>query len=90
MRKSYSLYEAKARFSAIVREVRNGQPVTLTVYGVPVAEIRPVTPVPAGIRTRLADLAGRGVLIRPLTKGPVAKVVARRPGTLARFLAERG
>ncbi len=42
MRDTYSLYEAKARLSAIIRQVREGRHVLVTVRGEPVAEIRPV------------------------------------------------
>ena len=88
MRDSYSLYEAKARLSAIVRQVREGRPVIVTVHGKPVAEIRPVTANPGGMAGRMSMLADRGVLVRPSgTTGPT--VVARRPGALKRFLAER-
>jgi prevent-host-death family protein len=88
MRRTYSLYEAKARFSAIIRQVREGQRVTVTVQGEPVAEIRPLAAGSSGIEARLATLADRGVLVRP-DAGRPAGVVARRPGALARFLAER-
>lgn len=37
-RRSFSLYDAKARFSEIVRMVREGTSVTVTVHGEPVAE----------------------------------------------------
>ena len=42
MRRTYSLYEAKARLSAIIRQVREGQRVVVTLHGEPVAEIRPL------------------------------------------------
>jgi len=44
MRDTYSLYEAKARFSAIIRLVREGRRILVTVRGEPVAEIRPLAP----------------------------------------------
>ena len=44
MRDTYSLYEAKAKLSAIIRQVREGRHVLVTVHGEPVAEIRPVVP----------------------------------------------
>ena len=34
MRKTYSLYEAKARFPALIRQVREGVSVTVTVQRV--------------------------------------------------------
>lgn len=89
MRRSYSLYEAKARLSAIIRQVREGQRVVVTVHGEPVAEIRPLTQDAATIAERLDHLAEQGVLVRPADAPPGLKAVARRPGALARFLEER-
>ena len=39
---------------------------------------------------RLDDLQRRGVLVRPGAPGQKVKPLERRPGALARFLAERG
>ncbi len=88
MTRTYSLYEAKARLSAIIRQVREGQRVTVTVHGRPVAEIRPVTADRPGIKARLATLTDRGILVRPAGGRP-PRAVVRRPGALTRFLAER-
>ena len=89
MRDTYSLYEAKARLSAIVRRVRDGHRVIVTVRGEPVAEIRPLAPPAAGLARRVEQLAERGVLVRGAGPAPGRWPVARRPGALARFLAER-
>ncbi len=89
MAKSYSLYETKARLSAIIRQVREGQWVTVTVHGEPVAEIRPLSAARAGLAARMTELADRGVLVRPVVSAKPPGVVARRPGALARFLVER-
>jgi len=40
--KTYSVYEAKARLSAIVRRVGEGHRAIITLRGRPVAEIRPL------------------------------------------------
>lgn len=41
MPKKYSLYEAKSKLSELVRQVREGgPPMTITVHGRPVAELR--------------------------------------------------
>lgn len=88
---TYSLYEAKARFSEVIREVREGKTVTVSYRGEPVAEIRAIkrsgTPT---LVDRLDDLERRGVLIRSGGPRNEFKAVARRPGALARFLEERG
>ena len=89
MRISYSLYEAKAKLSAIVRQVREGQHVTVTVHGEPVVEIRPVAPRKKGLAARLEDLEGRGILVPAGGKPDELRAVERRPGALERFLKER-
>ena len=38
----YSIYDAKARFSELIRKVREGRTVMVSYRGEPVAEIRPV------------------------------------------------
>jgi prevent-host-death family protein len=88
MRDTYSLYEAKARLSAIIRQVREGRHVLITLHGEPVAEIRPLAPEGEGLAARVAQLAERGVLVR-VKSGPRRRAVALRPGALRRFLADR-
>ncbi|HEX6559968.1 MAG TPA: type II toxin-antitoxin system prevent-host-death family antitoxin [Longimicrobiales bacterium] len=90
MQKTYSLYDAKARLSEIIRQVReHGLSVTVSYHGQPVAEIRPIggsDPHPVAERLRL--LEQRGELVRAQRK-PAFKAVAARPGALGRFLEER-
>jgi prevent-host-death family protein len=89
MRDTYSLYETKAKLSAIIRRVREGHHILVTVHGEPVAEIRPFKSSGGGIEARLNELAARGVLVRPDPDAPLPKMVVRKPGALARFLADR-
>ena len=91
MRRSYSLYEAKARLSEIIRLVRErGESVVVSYHGEPVAEIRPITsPSASALETRLAELEARGVLGKPTDVRVVVKPVARRRGALRRFLDDR-
>jgi antitoxin (DNA-binding transcriptional repressor) of toxin-antitoxin stability system len=90
MRDTYSLYEAKARLSAIVRQVREGHPVVVTLHGEPVVEIRAFAAPRQGIDARLDQMADRGVLVRPEGSRPQLRSVVRRPGALKRFLEDRG
>ena len=89
MRDTYSLYEAKAKLSAIIRQVREGRHVLVTVHGEPVAEIRPVARDAGDLAARLERLAERGVLVRGEPRERALRPVARKPGALARFLADR-
>lgn len=89
---TYSLYEAKAQLSALVRRVREGASVIITVHGKPAAELRPIEPAGETIEERLDRLEAQGILIR--AKGTPADLAAsppgaHKPGALQRFLDER-
>ena len=86
---TYSTYEAKAKFSEIIRQVREGKTVTVSYRGQPVAVIRPVAKSAHGLAGRIAQLEKDGVLERPVRRPPKLGQVARRPGALKRFLADR-
>ncbi len=86
---TYSTYEAKAKFSEILRLVREGKTVYITYHGRTVAEIRPLS-TREGRSVRLQRLRDAGVLQRSPERVGELGVVASKPGALARFLAERG
>lgn len=90
MSTAYSIYEAKAKFSEVMRKVRGGQRVVVTYHGEPVAEITPVGPTAKGVRGRAARFASTGELIRGSGDFKTFTAVGRRPGALRRFLADRG
>ncbi|MDZ4673963.1 MAG: type II toxin-antitoxin system prevent-host-death family antitoxin [Gemmatimonadota bacterium] len=94
MKDNYSLYEAKAKLSAMVQQVFEGQSVTITVHGEPMVELRPYQK-PEGTATlhdRVAELTGRGEVVPPgrrlesVAGFPIGKPI---PGALQRFLDER-
>ncbi|WP_419167076.1 type II toxin-antitoxin system Phd/YefM family antitoxin [Candidatus Palauibacter sp.] len=90
MRLLYSTYEAKARFSEVLRHVREGRTVTISYRGEPVAEIRPLRDRTTNLEERLAELERRGSLTpRPKHREPL-KPGEPVPGALERFLADRG
>jgi len=91
MRKVYSVYEAKARLSEILRLVREkGATITITHRGQPVAEIRPLAANgEGGLEARIAQLEERGAIVGASGGGGGLRAVARRPGALQRFLSER-
>ena len=87
----YSVDEAQARFSEVLRQVRDGRTVTVSVRGEPVAEIRAIKRQrSSSLDARLAELERNGCLVRAAVPGNGVGPVARRPGALARFLDERG
>ena len=85
----YSLYDAKAKLSEIVRRVREGDTVTITYRGRPVAELRPVGQKPDTFEERIRALEARGVIVGSGKPRGKLRPIARRPGALRRFLAER-
>ena len=85
----YSIYEAKAKFSELIRRVRQGSTIIVSHHGKPVAEIRPIRSTDVGLEERIERLERRGVLRPPLDPEAPLKAVARRPGALRRFLDER-
>ena len=86
---TYSTYEAKAKFSEIMRRVREGKTVTISYRGEPVAEIRPLPKSPEDLRQRLSRLERDGILHRHGERKGKLRPIARVPGALARFLDER-
>lgn len=86
----YSIYEAKANLSAIVRAVREGRSAVITVHGEPVAEIRPYQAEPVSLVERLKHLQDRGVVVPAYNPDRAFETVARRKGALSRFLEDRG
>lgn len=94
MIEEYSIYDAKAKLSALVRQVREGRSFVITVHGQPVAELRPIEPKPkaATLAERIEELRSQG-LITParLAAGEEhsLRVGPPHPGVLQRFLDDR-
>lgn len=86
----YSTYDAKAKFSEVIRRVRDGETVIVSYRGDPVAEIKPIEPSKTSLEEHLKDLERRGALLRPRSPRTGFKSLGRRPGALKRFLEERG
>lgn len=85
---TFSTYEAKARFSEVLRRVREGKSVLISYHGKNVAEIRPVAET-SSFQERLSRLTEEGVLHPPANPEAPLQPLARRPGALARFLEDR-
>jgi prevent-host-death family protein len=86
---TYSTYEAKAKFSEILRKVRAGQRVVITYRGEEIAEIRPVERDRDSLAKSLKRLEDQGRLSRARTPTGPLRPLARKPGALARFLDSR-
>ena len=88
MADTYSTYDAKARFSEVIRKVRGGKRVVIEYHGEPVAEILPIAATPQPLADRIAALERAGA-ITLAPGGSAYRPVARRRGSLKRFLRER-
>ncbi|MCY4474400.1 MAG: type II toxin-antitoxin system prevent-host-death family antitoxin [Chloroflexi bacterium] len=86
---TYSTYDAKAKFSEVMRRVRDGETVIVSYRGDPVAEIKPIKPPKTSMEERMAELERRGVLVPAREPRMGFKPSAHRPGALKRFLEER-
>ena len=69
MSKVYSTYEAKAKFSEILRRVRAGGTVRISCHGEAVAEVRPVSP-PRSLGVSLRRMEEEGVVVRASSSTP--------------------
>ncbi len=87
MSKVYSTYEAKAKFSEILRRVRAGARVRISYHGEEVAEVRPLS-APQNLEGSLRRMEEEGV-VSGTGGSTLPKPLAKRPGALARFLGSR-
>jgi antitoxin (DNA-binding transcriptional repressor) of toxin-antitoxin stability system len=89
MTQTYSTYEAKAKFSEIMRKVRAGQRVVIAYRGEEIAEIRRLEARTEGLARSLRRLEDQGLVSRaPKPTGPL-RPLTKKPGALARFLESR-
>jgi prevent-host-death family protein len=85
---TYSTYEAKARFSELLKQVREGRTITVTWHGEPIAEIRPIQP-RSGTAARIEWLKSQGAIAEAANPRAPLRVGPHIPGAFARFVAER-
>lgn len=83
---TYSIYDAKAKLSELLRQVKAGQHVTITERGKPIARVSPYSSL-SSVEDRLQDLAARGYA-RVAETGPL-RPHKRVRGGLKRFLKDR-
>ena len=88
---TYSIYDAKARFSELLRKVRtNKRRIVITHHGKPVAELGPISQEMVALHHHLALMREQGVIITD-NSGSLDEIepIAKREGALQRFFDER-
>jgi prevent-host-death family protein len=89
MAHTYSTYEAKAKFSEVIRKVRAGQRIVIAYRGEKIAEIRPIENPEGRLETAIARLEDRGIISHRRRPTGALRSLAKKPGALARFLGSR-
>jgi prevent-host-death family protein len=87
---TYSTYEAKARFSEILRKVLKNRPVVITSRGRPVARIIAYETESESLEQRLLRLEKQGIVSGDPSVSDWFDVMKRREGVVKQFLMERG
>ncbi len=88
MARTYSVYQAKAKLSEVLRQVKRGRSVTISERGTEVARVVPIQPAP-DLRSRLERLEREGVMRTAVGSTEEVVPITRRPGALKRFLKSR-
>jgi len=86
---TYSIYEAKAKFSEVIRRVKNGESVTITERGKPTAMISQI-PEAETNEAHIQKLIAEGSIIPAKKKLSAKKFRGYNiPGAYERFMADR-
>jgi prevent-host-death family protein len=86
MKTIYSIYDAKANLSRLLRQVKSGRHITIAERGTPIARVVPYEQ-PHSLAERFAYLRAQGI-IRSRKRGK-PKVLKKVRGGLRRFLEDR-
>ena len=98
MKNTYTTSEVRMRLSELLKQVRDGETITITHRGEPVAELRPIPKKskptepkkPQTVEERLDEMSRSGILGPAYFPGmPFKPGPHRIPGALERFLKER-
>ncbi len=87
---TYSTYEAKAKFSEVLRKVARNRTVVVTSRGRPIAKIVPFDEEKETLAQRLLRLETVGVVQGEPPTGDWFESVSKSAGALKKFLQERG
>ena len=86
----YSTYDAKAKFSELLRKVRKNKKIIITSRGIPIAELVPFSNENENTLERLSRFEQQGLIDGdPRVRDPFDPI-EKSAGALKRFLSNRG
>lgn len=89
MERIYSIYEAKAKLSEVIRHVKKNGRVTITDRGKPVAEVIPYVHKEISLEERIKELEEKRLLSPAVGHPANIKPLFKKKGALKRFLESR-
>jgi prevent-host-death family protein len=90
MKTIYSIYEAKAHLSEIIRQVKNNKFITITERNVPVAKMITIKKEqPKKIEEIIEELENEGIVTHPRSSISNIKTVVTKRNALKKFLESR-
>ncbi len=90
MKNTYSIYEAKARLSEIIRYVKSNKLITITERNVPVVKVIPINKAQTKtLEEIIGELENEGIVSKPLSSISNIKTVVKKRNVLKKFLESR-
>ncbi|MBN2717800.1 MAG: type II toxin-antitoxin system prevent-host-death family antitoxin [Deltaproteobacteria bacterium] len=86
----YSTYDAKAKFSELLRKVKKNKKIVITSRGIPIAELVPFSNENENTLERLSRLEQQGVIDGDTRVRDPFEPIEKSSGALKRFLNCRG
>ncbi len=81
--------EAKARFSSLIKEVKEGKEITITERGIPVAKLMPLTNEEISLEQKIAGLEQSGLIgKKPAFAGKLPQPLPLKDNKAQQFLGE--
>lgn len=86
----YSTYDAKAKFSELLRKVKKNKKIVITSRGIPIAELVPFSNDNETTLERLSRLEQQGIVDGDTRIRDPFEPLQKSAGALKRFLTSRG
>lgn len=87
--RTYSIYDAKAKLSELIRFVKKFGPVIITERNKPVVQVIPVPEPAKTLEERTKELEAAGLISKGTKPLSIIRPLYKKPGALKRFLESR-